>query len=376
MQQVIQTGNQLATNMLDVHEIIIPQGMFGLAGLMQPQLDVYEPEKFFIHQAGDVDFFKRDKETYAAIDGEWEIKLDRRNNVVGQLALGVDPEDLKHSFLGGRYFVVDDQIVDYRLAENIGKFMHDDKGLMNLVKQVGMTIDHHGVIKARSVTGKMDYSAGDKEGLQFAIDIGFEWSPFSLDIDSMLSLLRLACYNGLVVSDPVVSHKIPVMNGWEENLRIANDVLRHSFDHKVGPRLSKLQDETINMHDTMGLCDLIASALGDKKEGTIINHNEVVRIHELLEPIVTPEVRGMQKNLLKFIGAPITAFDAMNVATELSTHYINPFSPAAKKLAGFANNLLFSELRQSNLAVNLDNLVMDTKVFQNTDMAFFGTTCH
>lgn len=372
--QIIQTGNQLATNMLDVHEIIMPQG--GMMGLFKPKLEVYEPDNFFIHQAQDVDFFKREKETYVAIDGEWEIKLDRRNNVVGQLALGVDPEELKHSFLGGRYFVVDDQVVDYRLAESVGKFMHDEKGLMNLVSKVGMSINEAGIIQAKSVTGKFDYAAGQSDGLQFAVDIGFEWSPFSLDIDSLLSLIRLACYNGLTVTDPIMNHKIPVMNGWEENLAIANEVLSHSFYHKVGPRLAQLQDEMINMHDAMGLCDLIGSALGDKKEGTIINHNEVVRIHDLLNPVVTSEVRGMQKNLLKFIGAPITAFDAMNVATELATHHINPWSPAAKKLAGFANNLLFSELRQNNLAVNLDNLVMDTKVFANTDRAFFGETCH
>ena len=372
--QIIQTGNQLATNMLDVHEIIMPQG--GMMGLFKPSVEVYEPDNFFIHRAQDVDFFKREKETYVAIDGEWEIKLDRRNNVVGQLALGVDPEDLKHSFLGGRYFVVDDQVVDYRLAENLGKFMHDEKGLMNLVSKVGMSMNEAGIIQAKSITGKFDYAAGQSDGLQFAVDIGFEWSPFSLDIDSLLSLVRLACYNGLTVTDPIMSHKIPVMNGWEENLAIANEVLSHSFYHKVGPRLAELQNEMINMHDAMGLCDLISSALGDKKEGTIINHNEVVRIHDLLDPVVTSDIRSMQKNLLKFIGAPITAFDAMNVATELATHHINPWSPSAKKLAGFANNLLFSELRQNNLAVNLDNLVMDTKVFADTDRAFFGETCH
>lgn len=378
--QVIQNGNQNATNMLNVHEIMVPAGMGGIGGLRahmnKPVLEAYVPDSFHIHQAGEVDFFKREKETYAAIDGEWEIKLDRRNNVVGQLALGVDPEELKHSFLGGRYFIVDDQIVDYRLAENMGKFMHDERGLMNLVNKVGMTINERGVIQAKSTTGKFEYHADGGEGGLFDIDIGFAWSPFSLDIDSALSMLRLACYNGLMVDDPVMSHKIPVMNGWEENLQIANDVLRHSFDHKVGPRMKQLPHEMINMHDAMGLCDLIGAALGDKKEGVIINHNEVTRIKELLDPVVTSEVRGMQKNLLKFIGAPITAYDAMNVATELASHHINPFTPAAKKLAGFANNLLFSELRQNNLAVNLDNLVMDTKVFSNADQAFFGVTCH
>lgn len=368
-------SNQNATNMLDVHEIFLPVAAFGRPAAM-PQLEAYVPDQFFIHQASDVEFFKREKETYAAIDGEWEVKLDRRNNVVGQLALGVDPEDLKHSFLGGRFFVVDDQIVDYRLAENLGKFMHDEKGLHNLVHKVGMTISEGGKIRAGSTTEKFEYEAGRGEGNQFNIDIGFDWSPFSLDINSALSMLRLACYNGLMVSDPVMSHKIPVMNGWEENLVIANDVLRHSFDHKVGPRIAAMPTEMINMHDTMGLCDLIGAALGDKKEGVIKNYNEVVRIHELLQPVVTGEIRAMQKNLLKFIGAPITAYDAMNIATELSSHHIDPYSPAAKKLAGFANNLLFSDVRQNNLQVNLDNLVMDTKVFGNADQAFFGVTCH
>ncbi|MNC46458.1 hypothetical protein D3C75_954800 [compost metagenome] len=66
----------------------------------------------------------------------------------------------------------------------------------------------------------------------------------------------------------------------------------------------------------------------------------------------------------------------MNVATECATHHLDPFSPQATKLAGFANNLLFSDVRQNNLNVNLDNLVMDTKVFSDADRAFHGVTCH
>lgn len=376
--QIVQAGNQAATNMLDVHEIMLPEGMGGLGGFLRQrekkELTAYEPNEFRIITPDDVEFFKRDNQNYIAVDGEWEVKLDRRHNAVGQLALGVDPELLKATFLGGRYFLVDDQIIDFRQAEQI-KFEHDLTALMNLVKSVGMSIDQKGRIYAQSVTSKFEYEAFGSTGGQFNIDQGFKWSPFSLDIQAALEMLRLACYNGLVVSDPVMNHKIPVMNGWEENLAIANDVIRHTFDHKVGPRIAALPNEMISMHDAMGLCDLIGSAINGKKD-IVYNHNELVAIRDKLDPLVTPEVRGMQKNLLKFIPVPITAFDAMNVATEAATHYLDPFSPQATKLSGFANNLLFSDTRQKNLDVNLDSLVMDTKVFSNADQAFFGVTCH
>lgn len=378
--QVVQQGNQNATNMLDVHEIMLPERMGGMAGFMRQrekkELTAYEPNDFRIITPTDIEFFKREGNNFIAVDGEWEVRLDKRHNAVGQLALGVDPELLKPTFLGGRYFLVDDQIVDFRQAENI-KFEHNEVAMMNLVKSVGMSVDQKGKIYAQSITSKFEYEAFGSEGGAFNIDQGFKWSPFSLDIQAALEMLRLACYNGLVVSDPVMNHKIPVMNGWEENLAIANDVIRHAFDHKVGPRIAALPNEMISMHDAMGLADLIGACVhGNVKKDVVYSHNDLAAIYEKLEPLVTPEVRAMQKNVLKFIPVPITAFDAMNVATECASHYLDPFSQQATKLSGFANNLLFSETRQKNLDVNLDSLVMDTKVFSCADQAFHGVTCH
>lgn len=357
--------------------VAVPGGMFNVhEQQIQKKLEAYEPSDFRIITPTDVEFFKRNSHSYVAIDGEWEIKLDSRHNAVGQLSLGVDPELLKPTFLGGRYFLVDDQIVDFRQAEAI-KFEHTDEALMNLVKSVGMSIDRKGKIYAKSITSNFEYEAFQTGGGEFQIAQGFAWSPFSLDIQAALELLRVLCANGLVVTDPIMNHKIPVMNGWEENLAIANDVIRHAFDHKVGPRLAALPNEMISMHDAMGLADLIGVCVnGDIKNNVVYSHNDLVAVYEKLEPLVTPDVRAMQKNVLKFIPVPITAFDAMNIATECATHYLDPFSSQATKLSSFANNLLFSESRQKNLDVNLDSLVMDTKVFSNADQAFHGVTCH
>lgn len=376
--QVIQAGNQLATNMLDVHEIMLPHGSrFANLLVDKPASFAYEPSSWEIITPEDITFYKNSKgDTCVAINDEWEVKLDRRHNAVGQLALGIDPELLKPTFLEGRYFLVDDQIVDFRTGDHLG-FEHDEAGLMNLIKAVGMTVDKAGKIRARSITGKFEYDATNSEGGLFDIQQGFTWSPFSLDINAALEMLRLACYNGLVVSDPVMNHKIPVMNGWEENLAIANDVIRHAFDHKVGPRLAAMPTESISLHDAMGLCDLLGNCInGNVKKDVVLNHNELAAIHQKLELVVTDEARALQKNLLKFISVPITAFDAMNVATECATHYIRPGTSESNKLIGVANNLLFSTARQAALDVNLDNLVMDTKVFADTDKAFFGETCH
>ena len=357
--------------------VVAPGAMFeAREQQIQKKLEAYEPTDFRIITPTDVEFFKRNSSSYVAIDGEWEVKLDSRHNAVGQLALGIDPDLLKPTFLGGRYFLVDDQIVDFRQAEAI-KFEHTDVALMNLVKAVGMSIDQKGKIYAKSITSNFEYEAFQTAGGEFQIAQGFAWSPFSLDIQAALELLRVLCSNGLVVTDPIMNHKIPVMNGWEENLAIANDVIRHAFDHKVGPRIAALPTEMISMHDAMGLIDIIGGCIhGNGKRDLVYSHNDLVAIHEKLEPLVTPEVRAMQKNVLKFIPVPITAFDAMNVATECATHYLDPFSGPASKLSNFANNLLFSESRQKNLDVNLDSLVMDTKVFSSADQAFHGITCH
>lgn len=307
------------------------------------------------------------------IDDEFVVSLERRSPVIGQLQLGVDPELLKPQFLEGQYFAVDGQIVDFREKQHL-KFMHDAKSIEKLAATIGFLITDKGRIVAGNRTASMTYDAFATEGGVFDVDIGFSWSPFSIDIDSALNMIRQICENGMVARAPMLNHRIPMLNAWEENLAISNDLIKHSFERQVGPRLKALRDERISMHDVGALRSMV-NDLAASKEIAATQRNHLNTIIEVLDPLFTADVERIKPNMLKFIAAPVSAYDAFNIATECSTHYVGE-DRTGTRLTGFANHLIFDPIRQNNLSTQLDTLVADTMTLNNPDQAFFGITAH
>lgn len=332
----------------------------------------FEPTEFFVHQPSSIDFTKTFGSTRVVVDGKWTVPLDRRNQVAGQLALGVDPELLKPQFMNGRYFVVDDKIIDYRDEQSLG-FVHDQASINKLASTIGF-VKSAGGVRAGNRTHQLEYEAFADNGGHFNVEIGFNWSPFSLDINSHLSLLRLLCENLMTARSPVMNHRIPMLNTWEENLAISNEVIGYSFHKLVGPRLKALVDERISMHDVIMMRAFVGDLANSKKaDGEQIGALE--EILEKIDPLFTPQVNRIQRNMLKFVPAPITGYDAMNIATECATHYVGEDRTNTKAI-GFANNLIFDDVRQRNIRTDLNNLVVDTQTFQNANQAFFGMTIH
>lgn len=332
----------------------------------------HEPSEFFIHTPSSVDFRKSYGVTKVIVDDKWEVPIDRRHQVAGQLALGVDPELLKPEYLNGRYFVVDDKVIDYRPASGL-THVHDQHAIEKLASTIGF-VSNRGHIQAANVTHQLDYEAFQSDGGQFNVQIGFNWSPFSIDIASKLEILRLACENMMVAKSPIMNHRIPMLNAWEENLAISNAVIGHSFHKMVGPRLAALPTERISMYDVVLMRGFL-NDLASSKEADGAQLHALEEILELIEPLFTPQINNIQRNLLKFIEVPITGFDALNIATEAATHYVAK-DRTGTKASAFANNLVFDRIRQQNIRTDMNNLVVDTQTFGCVDRAYFGLTIH
>ena len=333
---------------------------------------LYTPKEFFVHQPEKVEFRKAFGETTLVLDDQWEMRLDRRSQVVGQLGLGVDPELLKPHFANGRYFIVDDIIVDHRESSTLG-FVHNDAAIRKLADTIGF-VSVNNRLSAGNVTHQLEYEAFAEEGGQFDVEIGFEWSPFSIDIQSDISILRMVCANLMTARSPIMNHTIPMLNTWEENLAISNQVISHSFHKLVGPRLKALVDERVSMHDVV-MMQAFVSDLRGSNDIDFVQQEALDSILEKIQPLFTPEVSHVRRNLLKFIQAPITGYDAMNIATECATHYVGSDRKSTRAI-GFANNLIFDNIRQRNIRTDLDKLVVDTQTFGDVNQAFYGITSH
>lgn len=357
------------------------------------EYQVYEAKNWEIFQPQNVEFEQISKGRFIAVlDQDIRLNIAPRSAIEGQLRLGMSEVILADEFKNGKYFVVDNQVVDYRLKSNLN-FVHSQANIQELMDRIGLVTAIPAAFSAgrgerarqlaealrsnrplaRSVTERFNANALDMLGGEMDVKIGFDWSPFSIDIESVLEMWRLVCSNGMVARDPVMNNRIPMLNEWADNMKIANHVIRHAFDNRVMPRIEAMPHERISMADLSTLRRTFNREL--QREDIMIDSREALEnVVEVLDAAWDKDADHLQSNLLRFIPAPISAFDAMNVATEAATHHVEGTTGA--QLQSWVNNLIFNDTRQGHQSLNLDSLVTDVETFSDVDRAFFGETCH
>ena len=349
----------------------------------------HNTDNFFVHTPSSVEFGTDHGTKYALLDGTWKHQFDRRSSIGAQLDLGVNEKHLKDQFLNGKFFIVDDHIVDHRLKDDLtrSQFIHSDDSIKALVEHLGFSksvpktniiavneLGGVGKPMARSQTEVFECNATNSLGGQFDITIGFSWSPFSVDIHSFIEMWREVCSNGAVARAPMMNHRIPMLNSWKDNLEISNQVIRHNFDQIVLPRLQALPNERISMNDLTVLMRIVDDQLSSKQlEHSSIKHLTTIR--DKLDSAWDGDADRLKKNILKFIPAPVSAYDAMNIATEVGTHHVGR-DRTSGQAQSFVNKLIFDQSRTRNLNVDLDSLAIDHETFNQVDQAFFGITAH
>lgn len=345
-----------------------------------------ETGNFFVHTPSNVDFKLESSSTYSAmIDNRWKLPLGGKDPITGLLRLGVDQDDLKQDFLTGRFFIVDDHIIDHRLGSQL-KFEHSADNVKQLADHLGfssmvhtnvLTGDTHASTRAvaHSQTEAFDCNISNSQGGQMDIKLGFSWSPFELNIKAVIEMWRQVCSNGAIAQSPLLDCMVPMMNRWKENLATSNRVIRHNFDKIVLPRLEALPNERINLADVQ----LMGRILNDFAESKRIVGHQKAALDEMIELVdMAGDIPGAHKlgqNQLKFVEAPMTAYDAYNMITEANTHLVGADRNTSRGQA-FISGLLFNDQRKRAAKANLDDLVIGTTTMANPDQAFWGITQH
>lgn len=337
----------------------------------------------FVYSPTKVEFATHGGHNNIWLDDTFQVKLDKRNPMLGMIELGIDPDELKPEVLEGRFFIVDDEVVDYRFKKDL-KFEHNEESVKALVDKLGFATrvgnprnafsTARGPIQARATREAFEVNPLDSMGGQFDIHIGFNWSPFDLDIHSVIEMWRQVCENGAIAQSPILDNRIPMMNRWEENLAISDRVVRHNFDKLVLPRLAALSSERVTLADVAQL----QSIIGNLQQSKHLRSHSVMalkKMEEVVDRAWLPGTHQLKKNMLKFVPAPMTAYDAYNIVTEATTHHLGR-DRTNHQGAAFVSSLIFNADRQRSSRTELDSLVTDTETFANPDKAFFGETCH
>lgn len=308
------------------------------------------------------------------IDNEYSLFFPKSSDVTRQAEMGVDPELLVKPYLGGTFHLVDDQIISHRKSDYTG-FTHNTNSIQELSSRVGFVKDSSGNIIARNTTSNFDHNAFDSSGGQFNVDIGFEWSAFSPSIESHFEMVRALCTNMMIFGrGTVMSRSVPIINDWHANMEISNHVLKRVFETTVSKRLSDMPHERANLSDVL-LLDSQASATLASDKLDRAARTFIENLKSKLDPITSqPGIKQLSSSDHKRIATPVSAFDAFNIATEMTTHYLPTSDVSPAKLQAFSNSLIFDRKRQLNIGSDGSDSMHNT--FESVDTAFFAETCH
>lgn len=310
-----------------------------------------------------------------SLDG-FEIYLDKNHPLPSALSQQVTNEDVRQVVNNSRLFVVNDQVVDHFVPSNPKQktFVHEDNIIKQMIKNLGFEQDNQGNLTTNKIHDRYEFNDTDTAGGQFSVDIGYKWSPFKADVTSFSTLARFVCSNTMSTNDPSLTYFIPLINAWEENIKISNQALRYSMDNKVRPRLQRLYDSKASAWDVILFSNILNGMLNaaqKDKNVSIGAIGELGKIKAAVDQIFgddESEVLCLLPSMQKMIPAPINAFDLFNFATECDTHYYK-----SQKLEGFANSLIFdAQDRQRQMSMDLDHIDVDGRTFNSIEDAFAG----
>jgi len=317
------------------------------------------------------------------INDQYEYTFDRNSRI--SKALGIMSEaELTHRLSGGQYFMVDDQLIDFRDG-NYNGFVHTDESIGHLVDTIGMTEKKHERIAVVHKNTFGDIALGAKwsdheitipeydKGGMYTSELHFAWNPFVKTVNSAFMLYRLICTNGMMGMRSFLNTKIPLVNRWEEHLEIANMQIQNKVNTMVTQRLGQMGDERAT------LAEVILLANHAQKRLKANNESNADRLHSIVN-IVSPEMhlRDVYRdeaftniNVANQLPSHLTTYDVYNMTTEVRTHTNEVTSSTVAALDKLANGLIFDRKANPNTSIGTGQ-APSLHMFSDPDRAFFG----
>lgn len=328
------------------------------------------------------------------IDNVVEHTFPASSRISKSLSFGTSTESLKLAtqqlqdrLTGGDYFVVNDQLIDFRDSLYPG-FVHEDASIERLFSVIGVSEQNLGwragmrqnTTHGAEVMLTNRHSSVPMElknlgmGGQFDLSILFSWSPFTSFVRGAIELTRLVCANGMVSTTDLINSRVPLINRWEEHLGIANVHLQNQAQALFSSRLEEMTRERATV-STLKLISKHASLRAS--ESTI--PAEVLRLQKI-DQVTNPAVHLRDyytddvfenTNIAAQVPGHLTLFDAWNCITEMSSHTNANNNSTTGSLHMLANKLIFPNTDERN-STKFFNTTPLLSAFSDPDVAFFG----
>lgn len=312
-----------------------------------------------------------------------EHRFDAKSRVSKSLEL-MTPADLTERLTGGSYFMIDDNLVDFRDGQYRG-FVHNDDSIGALIDTLGYTDDasvkvHENIVSKDLTLGRKWSDHGItvpsyNDGGEFQSELHFGWNPFVKTINSAFMLYRLICTNGMRGLRSFMNTKIPLVNRWEEHLEIANRQIQNKVSSMVTTRMAQMGSERATVAE---VALLTAHAYKRTQGAENTNTNELTRLNRIID-IANPRLHlgdvykeevFNDKRMAAQMPSHLNLFDVYNMATEVRSHTSAAEGSTGRGLDKLSNDLVFD--RKDLTQYSSRFMQPKESQFSDPDAAFFG----
>lgn len=269
------------------------------------------------------------------------------NSRESKLCLTTDKQTIDALFNKGTYFFYGDKLVDYRRADS-KTFIHNEDSIKELSERIGIK-NYEKKSFSDPVNGLFNQSRSSKsngvflggeystfeldipelfEGGSFKNSLIYKWSPFSNTITTSLEVQRLVCTNGMVANAPFVTFEVPVINDWEQSLKVISTRLETQINNLLSKRFTSMADKSLSRCSIADV-NRAHELLNSRYNNTELSSEDKKSLSNLID-ILDPSLHLSRaynldiiqnSKLSKIADSHLTQFDLFNILTEASTHY-------------------------------------------------------
>lgn len=311
-------------------------------------------------------------------------RLSKALNAPSTEAMRVASKQLQDRLTGGSFFLVDNELVDFRDKYHSG-FTHSIESINKMFELIGYSKTEHAVRSGLNLTTVHDSPMlvsrhstegfnvpGYIQGGKFTSTVLFSWNPYVSFIRGAFELVREICTNGAIATTDLISTRIPIINRWEEHLEIANHNMQLQVQKMATNRLADMSNERAFVRDLQLAYKHVSERKGETFD--VQEKQRLTKIGQIIDPVVhlsgyySPETLN-DTNLTAQIPSHLTNFDLYNLITEMSTHTNETNESTTSTLQRMANRLFFAN--KDSVKTN-HNKTPILSAFSDPDVAFFG----
>ena len=328
------------------------------------------------------------------IDNQYEHRFSAKSRISKHLDL-MTPADLSARLSGGSFFMVNDELVDFRDSSYNG-FIHSDDSIIQLMDTIGVSSKNSRRFGQRSASDQGDevvdsdiilrkdwdtrgfQAPGFESGGEMESKLYFNWNPFVQNVRATYELIRLICENGAVGVTPIFNGKIPLVNRWQEHLDIANDQIQQTIADLVSHRMLEMKTQRASLYQTLLTTGHAHSRMKDKA-ATLDDVDKLYRIAQVVNPelhldkVYNGNVFS-DSRLSKQVPSHLTTMDLYNIITEIRSHTTERDGSSGRSLDGLANELMFNtDNKMFEASTKRYDTAPKLSSFSDPEQAFFNT---